>query len=345
MLLRRLPLASSNRQVAAWHATSERRVSSAFASIHGQKSVADVKGVEALNSSASQALVWNATEPLVIRHAHSLPAMKKWFMLDEDPQKTRFGDYISLYENAYMPYEFSTNQTSSRTWLAFLEWLDGRSAMRIPALEDIVRNSSTQSQDDAAEFHQLQAPLRLLIEASQYNSTGPAAGLLTQLYIAQSDIRDLPEDLSNDLPAPELVRNSPKGDVYSSSVWLGLQPTYTPLHRDPNPNIFCQLHGHKTVRFIPNGAASDLYRRIQRSLGNRGGHATLRGTEMMQGPERSLLHKATWQPDTDESHFPYISEATLGPGDALYIPTGWWHTFVSQGCAGSLNASANWWCR
>ncbi|KAI0812837.1 Clavaminate synthase-like protein [Xylaria sp. FL0064] len=193
-----------------------------------------------------------------------------------------------------------------------------------------------------SHFLQFDAPLGLIIQASRYN-TSKVRPLrrIKQLYVAQSDIRSLPSQLEDDLPVPEIVSRAGKGDVYSSSIWLGLQPTYTPLHRDPNPNLFCQLVGSKAVRLLRPRAGLSVFQDVRRSLGT-AGNSRFRGPEMMDGPERDGLHSAIWvEPDASRE----IWQAVLDPGDALFIPQGWWHSVRSVGHEAEVNASANWWFR
>lgn len=63
---------------------------------------------------------------------------------------------------------------------------------------------------------------------------------------------------------------------------------------------------------------------------------------MMDGPEAELLHRAVW---LDASRSLDTQQVLLAPGDALFIPKGWWHSVQSQGDIGHLNASVNWWFR
>ncbi|KAI0543502.1 Clavaminate synthase-like protein [Xylaria curta] len=202
--------------------------------------------------------------------------------------------------------------------------------------------TSSSPDGNESRFLQFDAPLSLIIQASRYNqSTADSSHRIKQLYIAQSDIRSLPPALAEDLPVPMLVREAGKGDIYSSSIWLGLQPTYTPLHRDPNPNVFCQLAGSKAVRLLRPRAGMAVFQDVRRRLGSSGSSSRLRGSEMMDGPEREGLHRAVWV-DPPESE---IWQAVLDPGDALFIPQGWWHSVRSVGREAELNASANWWFR
>ncbi|ATY63970.1 Lysine-specific demethylase 8 [Cordyceps militaris] len=201
---------------------------------------------------------------------------------------------------------------------------------------------STVTASPGNRFFQLFAPLKLLYRALEFNQLKKTHGGNTvELYIAQSLLADLPPALQQDLPTPALVLQAGKGDVYSSSIWLGTEPTYTPLHRDPNPNLFCQLYRQKTVRLLPPNLGEQLYLQVQVQLRLQGS-SRIRGVEMMDGEERKVLHKAVWQPELPVDE---MCEAKLDAGDALFIPEGWWHSVKSKGASGELNGSVNWWFR
>lgn len=203
------------------------------------------------------------------------------------------------------------------------------------------------------------APLALLDAADNFNLERPGTGL-RKLYVAQAPLENLPKELRDDLPVPNIVKHAGRGDIYNSSIWLGLEPTYTPLHRDPNPNLFIQLCSNKVVRLLPPTSGDQLFRDVQLRLGNSSRvNSRLRGPEMMDGPERYLMHKAVWfKHGLREMQAPEgfvladegvsrskMEEARLLPGDALFIPKGWWHSVTSENDAGRLNASVNWWFR
>lgn len=190
-----------------------------------------------------------------------------------------------------------------------------------------------------------EAPLALLVAALRYNSEAKQVDRLRQLYIAQASLDDLPQELLKNLPTPRIVKNAGKGDIYASSIWLGLEPTYTPLHRDPNPNLFIQLCSSKVVRLLSPSHGDSVFRHLQMRLGRHGGSSRIRGPEMMEGPERKLSYEAIWgEPDTSGREMP-MHEAYLTPGDALFIPKGWWHSIKSGFDDGRLNGSVNWWFR
>jgi hypothetical protein len=119
-------------------------------------------------------------------------------------------------------------------------------------------------------------------------------------------------------------------------VWIGHPPTYTPLHRDPNPNLFVQLAGEKVVRLLAPDEGQSVFAAVRAQLGKSGGRgaAAIRGEEMMQGGERALLDEAVWGDDER------VFEAKLGAGDGLFIPKGWWHSIkgVGEDVTGSVSA-------
>jgi hypothetical protein len=186
------------------------------------------------------------------------------------------------------------------------------------------------------KFHSFHAPLELIITASRRKSGSTQFGL-PGLYIAQAQMADLPKQLRDDLPTPELVLKAGKGDVYDANIWIGTPPTFTPLHKDPNPNLFVQLSSSKKVRIFEPRKGQAIFAAVRRKIGA-SPTAAFRGEEMMQGRERVELKEAVWDPANLDGH-----EVTVRPGDALFIPKGWWHSIKSEG--DGLNASANWWFR
>lgn len=162
------------------------------------------------------------------------------------------------------------------------------------------------------------------------------------IYLAQASLSDLPSSLLEDLPTPEIVLKAGKGDVYDTSIWLGQAPTYTPLHRDPNPNLFVQLAGRKQIRLFKPDLGNAIFHHVQASIGG-AANATMRGAEMMEGAERLALEQAVWEPHSDAFWTAEGLQCEVGPGDGLFIPKGWWHSIkgIGQGMIGSVN----WWFR
>jgi hypothetical protein len=224
-----------------------------------------------------------------------LPAIKKWFRGDPSTGDAAILDrgYLQQFSEAVLPLE-------------------------------LTRRSSSPNGDS---FERFDAPFALFLDWVE-RSNSPSS---ETLYLAQASLRDLPEILRADLPSPDLISESGKGDVYDANIWMGLPPTYTPLHRDPNPNLFVQLAGTKLVRMFPPRIGLEIFKEVQKRLGSHGSSA-FRGYEMMQGPEKSLLEQEVWNrirsgPEDQISGY----EVQLNAGDGLFIPTGWWHSIKGIG--------------
>ncbi|MCJ1380476.1 hypothetical protein MMC17_003581 [Xylographa soralifera] len=178
----------------------------------------------------------------------------------------------------------------------------------------------------ANKFVRSHAPLSLFLEwLNQSNSETK-----DRLYLAQTSLDDLPQALRRDLPTPAHVMSSGQGDIYATNLWIGRPPTYTPLHRDPNPNLFVQLAGSKTVRLMDPGAGRSVFARVQASLGE-AASANFRGEEMMQGREREVLEKEVWGGGSEIEGRSRGFEAQLQAGDAVFLPNGWWHSIKGTG--------------
>lgn len=186
------------------------------------------------------------------------------------------------------------------------------------------------------QFTQIHQPFQFFLDASTTDQKA-------NIYLAQASLSDLPPSMLKDLPTPDLVSRAGKGDVYSTSIWLGHAPTYTPLHRDPNPNLFVQLCGNKKVRLFNPSLGNAMFHHVQSRIGG-DANAVMRGAEMMEGMERKVLEDAVWGDGLRGAFWEKEGfECEVGPGDGLFIPKGWWHSIkgVGEGMVGSVN----WWFR
>ena len=148
-----------------------------------------------------------------------------------------------------------------------------------------------------------------------------------RFYVAQAPLNALPQALSSEFPAPRLVREAGQGDVYGTSLWMGMGGSSTPLHRDPNPNMLVQVAGNKTARLLRAREGQQVLEKVRHRLGLPGDEGgRFRGDEMMR-EEKTLLEHEIWAITSSLGGI----EAHLEPGDGLFIPPGWWHAIQSRG--------------
>ena len=263
----------------------------------------------------------------------SIPAIHKWFEPIQSPAPA--GSAVRIKENYLLPLSDDVSVTVEVT---------------------------TQDGSQRATFERTLMPLSVVLRHLQAHTSSESRGSTStppRLYVAQHSLADLPAALQRDVPAPEVVRGAGRGDVYGSSLWMGVAPTHTPLHKDPNPNLFVQMAGTKAVRLLPPEAGLRLFAAARESLARtsaldrdwdggwlgRGGGlvgglgSSMRGEDMMVGEEGRLTEEVVWETNDDAESVEDIqgSEAILGPGDGIFIPKGWWHSIKGIGCG--LNAS------
>ena len=98
-------------------------------------------------------------------------------------------------------------------------------------------------------------------------------------------------------------------------LWLGPTGTLTPWHHDLTNNLLVQVMGRKKVWLAPPWA-SDRMRNSRHCFSDWGNEPLAAG----QG---------------DDLH-PPVLESTLDPGDAIFLPVGWWHRVTSLDLSASL---------
>jgi len=145
-------------------------------------------------------------------------------------------------------------------------------------------------------------------------------------YLAQHELLDQCPALRADLSVPDSWRKV-LGKPTRTNVWLGTHGTVTPCHWDSYDNILAQAQGAKRVILFSPHETPRLY--ADKS----------RGGTSAQGNVSQVDVEAP-----DLAKFPEFGHARsvvaeLGPGDALYIPRGWWH----QVRALTPSCSVNFW--
>lgn len=285
---------------------------------------------------------FNAAVParLPRQHFADLPAIRKWFTKPTSATPTLLNTaYLSKFGATLVPLEISneTQFTRIEQSLSFFLECVNASTSHYPSASHIRSSRYFSAYVPGARAIKRTATSNDFFSSSTAAMTTPTA----RVYLAQAPLADLPRALAKDVPTPEIVLKAGKGDVYDSSIWLGEAPTYTPLHRDPNPNLFVQLAGSKRVRLCRPQVGMGVFAKVQEKIGGRAS-ATMRGEEMMVGEEKAVLEEEVWGEHDADAEVEYW-EAELESGDGLFIPKGWWHSV--KGTGEGMTGSVNWWFR
>ena len=94
--------------------------------------------------------------------------------------------------------------------------------------------------------------------------------------------------------------------------WLGPKGTLTPWHHDLTNNLLVQVMGRKHVRMAPPWAL-DRMRNSRHCFSEWGNEALAAGTN------------------------PPVLETVLGPGEAIFLPVGWWHQIEALDLSASMS--------
>lgn len=147
------------------------------------------------------------------------------------------------------------------------------------------------------------------------------------VYMAQNDL--FPQ-LYDDIILPEFCQDESNrvgiGRLYSVMLWLGPHSSISPLHNDPLDNLFTQYVGRKNVLLFPPD--TQVYAGYDGQQSNT--------SPIEPEPENEISNR---------NKYPLFDQTTgiscqVGPGDALYIPSKWYHYIKSLDISASVNI---WW--
>jgi hypothetical protein len=132
-------------------------------------------------------------------------------------------------------------------------------------------------------------------------------------YLNQVPLKDFPA-LESELNLKELRL----GRIFSANLWVGCK-TRSGLHFDNADNLFGQIYGQKRALLVSPNYSKFLY-------------------PFSDNPSKSQVDLEC--PDL-ERHPKCVRvqvwSCELGPGDALYIPRGWWHYISTEDISISIN--------
>ncbi|MGX9791808.1 cupin-like domain-containing protein [Mycobacterium sp. MMS18-G62] len=157
---------------------------------------------------------------------------------------------------------------------------------------------------DAEAAHGAQIPFSELIDRIERGE---------RCYLAQASLERF-DGLEDELDLSALIA-VPR---YGVNLWVGGQ-TRSGLHFDSADNVLVQIYGRKRAVLVAPKHVRAL--RVLRDVPSK---SSLSPDEIESEDDGPLSLVERWR-------------TTLDPGDALYIPRGWWHYLASPGASISVN--------
>ncbi|KAF9483875.1 Clavaminate synthase-like protein [Pholiota conissans] len=169
------------------------------------------------------------------------------------------------------------------------------------------------------------------------------------LYMAQHDLTSQFPALRKDIIVPDYVYASLSSKNFATysppnnadqiilNAWLGPKGTMSPAHIDPYYNCYVQVVGFKSVWLAPPSMSSSMY-----PFGNSSNDETNRlpSSELNNTSKVDVFADPVFlndYPDFVLRTIPNAMTATLGPGDMLFFPPGWWHAMKSNSTSFSIS--------
>ena len=138
-----------------------------------------------------------------------------------------------------------------------------------------------------------------------------AAGTTNDLYMVSHNrtmTRPRFRALLDDVKPPRALFEPLRASA--TSLWIGPAGTLTPLHHDTTNILFCQIYGRKRIELV-----------------------SPHETALLVDPVHGFYSSVDLDRLADASHPALramtVKSVVVGPGDALYIPAGWWHRVTS----------------
>lgn len=181
-------------------------------------------------------------------------------------------------------------------WPALKRWSLDYIAERVGGAMVELQAGRTDADDYelAKERHRQLLPMRAVIDAIRRSEQS------NDFYItAYNDTtnKNALAPLWDDLGDVSILRPSGGRDGF---FWLGPKGTLTPFHHDLTNNLLVQVMGRKQVYLVPSWEVG----RMQNSIHCFSGRSP-----------------SDWPGDD----LPPLLECIIEPGDALFLPIGWWH--------------------
>lgn len=229
----------------------------------------------------------------------------------EKREVPEFGDFVREYYSKHLPAVFTGGFDH---WPARHKWCPAYFTERVGDKQVEVqfnRAQDRQYERNSRKYKQkmcMEEFCRLLVEGGESNDYYLTANnnqaSLSELALLFEDVGDF----GIGYRIPETIKTR-------SHLWFGPKGAFTPLHHDLTNNMLVQIHGRKKLTLIPAFQVQYLY-------------------------NDTHVYSATDFPEVDLKRFTKVKKVTpievmLSPGEAVFIPIGWWH------CVESLDVSVS----
>ena len=247
-------------------------------------------------------------------------AKRDWLMATVDALSAidpRYGQSLDRQES--LPFEVFLRDYYSKQlpvvitggvehWQARKEWTPEYLGSRYGEIEIEVQHN----RDNDPLYERNAGKHKTRMQMSEFVSKVVIAGKSNDSYMTanntkgslSSGLRELFEDIGDFGPGYTDTKRKEGGTF----LWFGPEGIVTPLHHDLTNNMLIQIYGHKRVTLIPAFQVPMVYNDV------------------------GVFSSASF-PDHDTNQFPLLSNArpleiTIGLGESLFIPVGWWHRVV-----------------
>eukprot|EP01080_Neovahlkampfia_damariscottae_P011582 gene11582-4826_t len=199
-----------------------------------------------------------------------------------------------------------------KNWKAMKSWNNDYFRKKIGDIKLLVENSKDNTFYGGASFYNMKMKDFLDVYSKKDRKSN--------YYVAEVDIDNFGM-LKNDFPkklsfVPNLWQH------YRTQFWIGAGNQLTPMHRDASENLLCQIKGSRTVK---------LYDPLQVDL-------------LYLNPSNEA-YSLVDPLNPDYTKYPLFKnakplEATINPGEILYLPVSWFHHVKSNE---GENLAINYW--
>jgi len=230
----------------------------------------------------------------------------------ERRREVRRGEFLARYYARNTPVVLLD---VADTWPARSSWtLDYFEQQLGDEMVEIMANRDTDlNYERHGEKHRMQVKFREYISYLRENPTGN-----DRYLVANNGVLDLPgaKRLRDDFesPAEYMDQAASTGRIF---LWLGPGGTVTPLHHDVMNILLVQVSGRKQIQLIDPLRLRYVYNDYG-------------------------VYSSVDAANPDYSRYPLFAQAdpitvVLEPGEALFIPVGWWHYVKSLDLSTSLS--------